>query len=85
MRESFILAGARTPIGRYGGALARVRPGDLAALAVGAFALGHPLGAAGTRIVLTLLGRLERGGGRRGLATRCVGVGQGAALVLERP
>ncbi|WP_433500774.1 thiolase family protein [Sphaerimonospora sp. CA-214678] len=50
----------------------------------GAIALGHPLGASGTRIVLTLLGRLERGGGRRGLATMCVGVGQGAALVLER-
>jgi 3-oxoadipyl-CoA thiolase len=51
----------------------------------GAIALGHPLGASGTRIVLTLLGRLERGEGRRGLATMCVGVGQGAALLLERP
>ncbi|GAB7003419.1 thiolase family protein [Nocardioides sp. AN3] len=51
----------------------------------GAIALGHPLGASGTRIVLTLLGRLERGDGHRGLATMCVGVGQGAALLLERP
>ncbi|WP_408899924.1 thiolase family protein (plasmid) [Nocardioides sp. R1-1] len=51
----------------------------------GAIALGHPLGASGTRIVLTLLGRLERGDGQRGLATMCVGVGQGAALLLERP
>lgn len=51
----------------------------------GAIALGHPLGASGARIVLTLLGRIERAGGRRGLATMCVGVGQGAALLVERP
>lgn len=50
----------------------------------GAIALGHPLGASGTRILTTLLGRLERGGGRRGLATMCVGVGQGSALLVER-
>jgi 3-oxoadipyl-CoA thiolase len=50
----------------------------------GAIALGHPLGASGTRILLTLLGRLERAGARRGLATMCVGVGQGAALLVER-
>jgi acetyl-CoA acetyltransferase family protein len=51
----------------------------------GAIALGHPLGCSGTRLVVTLLGRLERAGERRGLATMCVGVGQGAALVVERP
>jgi acetyl-CoA acetyltransferase family protein len=51
----------------------------------GAIALGHPLGASGTRILVTLLGRLERSGGRRGLATMCVGVGQGTALLVERP
>ena len=51
----------------------------------GAIALGHPLGASGTRIVVTLLGRLERADARRGLATMCVGVGQGSALLLERP
>jgi 3-oxoadipyl-CoA thiolase len=51
----------------------------------GAIALGHPLGASGARITLTLLGRLERSGGKRGLATMCVGVGQGVALLLERP
>lgn len=51
----------------------------------GAIALGHPLGASGTRIVLTLLGRLERAEANRGLATMCVGVGQGSALLLERP
>ncbi len=50
----------------------------------GAIALGHPLGASGTRILLTLLGRLERSGARRGLATMCVGVGQGMALLVER-
>lgn len=50
----------------------------------GAIALGHPLGASGTRILLTLLGRLERSGARRGLATLCVGVGQGVSLLVER-
>ncbi len=50
----------------------------------GAIALGHPLGSSGTRILLTLLGRLERADARRGLATLCVGVGQGAALLVER-
>ncbi|MEU4364441.1 thiolase family protein [Promicromonospora sp. NPDC023987] len=51
----------------------------------GAIALGHPLGCSGARITVTLLGRLVRTGGRRGLATMCVGVGQGSALLLERP
>jgi hypothetical protein len=50
----------------------------------GAIALGHPLGCSGTRLVVTLLGRLERDNARRGLATMCVGVGQGAALLVER-
>ena len=50
----------------------------------GAIALGHPLGCSGARLVVTLLGRLERENGRRGLATMCVGVGQGAAMLLER-
>jgi 3-oxoadipyl-CoA thiolase len=50
----------------------------------GAIALGHPLGCSGTRLVVTLLGRLERAGTRRGLATMCVGVGQGSALLIER-
>jgi hypothetical protein len=50
----------------------------------GAIALGHPLGCSGARLTVTLLGRMEREGARRGLATLCVGVGQGAALLLER-
>ncbi|MGW4906139.1 thiolase family protein [Streptomyces sp. NPDC004270] len=50
----------------------------------GAIALGHPLGCSGARILLTLLGRLERENGHRGLATLCVGVGQGVALLVER-
>ncbi|KSU70019.1 Thiolase, C-terminal domain [Pseudarthrobacter enclensis] len=52
----------------------------------GAIALGHPLGSSGARIVITLLGRLEReaaNGRKLGLATMCVGVGQGSALVIE--
>jgi acetyl-CoA acetyltransferase family protein len=51
----------------------------------GAIALGHPLGASGARILVTLLGRLERANVRHGLATMCVGVGQGAAMLVERP
>lgn len=50
----------------------------------GAIALGHPLGASGARILLTLVGRLEREDARRGLATLCVGVGQGVAMLVER-
>ncbi|WP_299015461.1 3-oxoadipyl-CoA thiolase [uncultured Caulobacter sp.] len=50
----------------------------------GAIALGHPLGASGARLVLTALRQLEATGGKRGLATLCIGVGQGAALALER-
>ncbi|WP_026482091.1 acetyl-CoA C-acyltransferase [Agromyces subbeticus] len=50
----------------------------------GAIALGHPLGSSGSRLVVTLLGRMEREGSRHGLATMCVGVGQGAALIVER-
>jgi 3-oxoadipyl-CoA thiolase len=53
-------------------------------VAGGAIALGHPLGCSGARLVVTLLARLEREDGRRGLATMCVGVGQGAALLVER-
>jgi acetyl-CoA acetyltransferase family protein len=49
----------------------------------GAIALGHPVGATGTRLVITLLHELRRRGLRRGLATLCVGGGQGAALLLE--
>jgi acetyl-CoA C-acetyltransferase len=49
----------------------------------GAIALGHPLGASGTRLLVTLLGRMERDGAKHGLATMCVGVGQGAALLVE--
>jgi acetyl-CoA C-acetyltransferase/acetyl-CoA acyltransferase len=49
----------------------------------GAIALGHPVGATGTRLVLTLLAELKRRGLKRGLATLCVGGGQGAALLLE--
>lgn len=50
----------------------------------GAIALGHPLGATGTRLVLTLLHELHRRGGRYGLATACIGGGQGIAMVVER-
>ncbi|BAJ32208.1 MULTISPECIES: thiolase family protein [Kitasatospora] len=50
----------------------------------GAIALGHPLGCSGARILTTLLHRMRRTGARRGLATMCVGVGQGSAVLVER-
>ncbi|HET7829887.1 MAG TPA: acetyl-CoA C-acyltransferase [Candidatus Limnocylindrales bacterium] len=57
---------------------ARVNPNG------GAIALGHPLGASGARLVTMLVHELERIGGRYGLATMCIGVGQGIATVVER-
>jgi len=50
----------------------------------GAIAMGHPLGMSGARLVLTAAYQLRRSGGRYGLCTMCVGVGQGAAMVIER-
>jgi acetyl-CoA acetyltransferase len=50
----------------------------------GAIALGHPLGASGARLVTTALYQLRRTGGRYALATMCIGVGQGIAVVIER-
>ncbi|MEV4735871.1 MULTISPECIES: thiolase family protein [unclassified Microbacterium] len=50
----------------------------------GAIALGHPLGSSGSRLLVTLMGRMEREDAHYGLATMCVGVGQGAAVILER-
>ncbi len=49
----------------------------------GAIALGHPLGATGTRLVLTLLYELRRRSLRYGLATACIGGGQGIAMIVE--
>jgi 3-oxoadipyl-CoA thiolase len=50
----------------------------------GAIALGHPLGMSGARLALTLSHQLQASGGRRGLATLCIGVGMGLALAIER-
>jgi acetyl-CoA acetyltransferase family protein len=50
----------------------------------GAIALGHPLGASGARIITTLIHELKRRQGRYGLATMCIGVGQGISTVIER-
>jgi acetyl-CoA acetyltransferase len=50
----------------------------------GAIALGHPLGCSGARILTTLLGAMKRTGGQLGLATLCVGVGQGLSLLVEK-
>jgi acetyl-CoA C-acetyltransferase len=59
---------------------------DLAKVNVngGAIALGHPIGATGTRLMTTLLNELERSGGRWGLQTMCEGGGQANVTILER-
>lgn len=51
----------------------------------GAIALGHPLGATGTRLVLALANELKRSGSRYGIASACIGGGQGIALLIENP
>jgi acetyl-CoA acetyltransferase len=50
----------------------------------GGIALGHPLGGTGAKLLTTLVHALRRTGGRYGLVTMCIGVGQGIALVVER-
>jgi len=50
----------------------------------GAIAIGHPLGASGARLVMAAVNQLHRTGGRYGLCTMCIGVGQGIALIVER-
>jgi len=50
----------------------------------GAIALGHPIGASGCRVVVTLLHEMQRRNARRGLATLCIGGGQGVAICIER-
>jgi acetyl-CoA C-acetyltransferase/3-oxo-5,6-didehydrosuberyl-CoA/3-oxoadipyl-CoA thiolase len=57
--------------------------GDKVNIYGGAIALGHPLGASGARILTTLVHALRRTGGRFGLATMCIGVGQGIAVIVE--
>jgi acetyl-CoA C-acetyltransferase len=59
-------------------------PSDRLNVNGGAIALGHPIGATGARIVVTLLHELERRGARRGLATLCISGGMGMALAIER-
>jgi acetyl-CoA C-acetyltransferase len=50
----------------------------------GACALGHPIGASGARIVATLLGAMRKTGGKRGVATLCIGGGEAVAMAVER-
>ena len=51
----------------------------------GACALGHPIGASGARILTTLIGALRARGGRRGVATLCIGGGEAVAVAIELP
>ena len=49
----------------------------------GACALGHPIGASGARIIVTLIGALQKSGGKLGVASLCIGGGEGTALAIE--
>lgn len=85
MRDVVIVGAARTAVGSFGGALREVPAVELGRVAVAAIALGHPIGARGARILVTLLFELRKRGGRYGLATLCVGGGMGGAMIVERP
>ncbi len=50
----------------------------------GAIALGHPVGASGCRILVTLLHEMQRSGAKKGLATLCIGGGMGCSTIVER-
>ena len=51
----------------------------------GAIAIGHPIGASGARILVTLLHEMQRRGAKKGIASLCIGGGMGVALTIERP
>ena len=59
--------------------------GDISNVHGGAGALGHPMGASGARIIVTLLHAMERRDVKRGIAAVCIGGGEGTAIALERP
>jgi len=58
---------------------------DKVNVAGGAIAVGHPIGASGCRVLVTLLYQMKRTGAKRGVATLCIGGGQGVALAVEAP
>ena len=60
-------------------------PHDIVNIHGGACALGHPIGASGARILVTLLGAMRKTGGRRGLASLCIGGGEAVAVTVEMP
>ncbi len=89
------VSATRTAVGKFGGSLKDFSPGQLGSVVLkdalkrinvngGAIALGHPIGASGTRILVTLLHKLRRRKGSYGLATLCIGGGQGIAMVVKR-
>jgi acetyl-CoA acetyltransferase len=86
MGDAFICDAARTPIGRYGGALSSVRADDAEHVNPngGAIALGHPLGMSGARLVTAAAYQLRRSGGKYALCTMCIGVGQGIAMIIQK-
>ncbi len=79
MGDIVICGAKRTPMGGFGGELA-----GLTAPQSGACALGHPIGASGARIVVTLLNALEQRSLKRGVASICIGGGEALSIAIER-
>ena len=88
--EAYVIGGVRTAIGRFNGSLASLSAPELGSdlekvnVLGGAIALGHPVGASGTRILITLLYEMVRSDVTLGLAALCIGGGQGIAMAVER-
>jgi acetyl-CoA acetyltransferase len=70
--------------GRGHGRCCRSSPGWTKSVNGGAIAIGHPLGCSGARLATTLIHQMARTGASRGIASLCVGVGQGLATIFER-
>ena len=68
MKDLYVVNCCRTAIGSFGGAIS----------------LGHPVGASGARIIVTLLHEMQKRDAKRGLATLCVGGGMGVSTIVER-
>ena len=85
MREAVVVDAVGTPVGKGHPEKGLFEiPGENLNVNGGAVALGHPLGCSGARLAATLLHELKRRQGRFGLATMCIGFGQGIATIFER-
>ena len=98
-KKSIVITSAvRTAVGTFNGALKNMKANQLGSVVIkdlkipkekvnvngGAIALGHPIGASGARIIVTLIHEMIRRNSKKGLATLCIGGGMGIAMCIER-